>query len=266
MKSSGRYLTNIFSFFGRLGRKWFSRISLAGILLPWSSKRKRISNLLQEGSFVQVLRKGVDLLDTETQQEIRQWIISQQTDEGGFPDRAGKCDLYYSLFGFFLADALDLEMVISRLKEFVKKIGLQENLTEIDHFCLTILYASLLPHNPKLRQLKRNILKMQGDGFLPQNDYNQFLTVLSLLYLNDYLGAWRLLKSFGETLLITTFRKTQATKMQSPALWQLLKCCLIISGLEKMMKNVSKSCRFTKVAEGFRHFRMPHYRICCPPR
>lgn len=45
------------------------------------------------------LRNALDLLDEQGREEVLQFIASQQNSDGGFMDRAGKSDLYYSLFG-----------------------------------------------------------------------------------------------------------------------------------------------------------------------
>lgn len=52
--------------------------------------------------------EGFAMLDTESQDEVRKFIKDQQTESGGFIDRAGFPDLYYTLFGSFLLSATDL--------------------------------------------------------------------------------------------------------------------------------------------------------------
>ena len=51
---------------------------------------------------------GFALLDAESQDEVRNFIVEQQDESGGFCDRAGFPDLYYTLFGSFLSSATGL--------------------------------------------------------------------------------------------------------------------------------------------------------------
>jgi hypothetical protein len=48
---------------------------------------------------------GFSMLDAESQSEVTKFTLGQQVESGGFCDRAGYPDLYYSLFGFFLVKA-----------------------------------------------------------------------------------------------------------------------------------------------------------------
>lgn len=48
---------------------------------------------------VDLLRNALALLDEQGREEVMQFIVSQQNADGGFRDRGGKSDLYYSLFG-----------------------------------------------------------------------------------------------------------------------------------------------------------------------
>ena len=54
---------------------------------------------------ISLLRKALDLLDEQGQEEVFQFLISQQNENGGFKDRGGRSDLYYSLFGMLSLEA-----------------------------------------------------------------------------------------------------------------------------------------------------------------
>jgi hypothetical protein len=54
---------------------------------------------------VSLLRNALDSLDGQGQQEVFQFLESQQNVDGGFQDRGGRSDLYYSLFGMLLLGA-----------------------------------------------------------------------------------------------------------------------------------------------------------------
>jgi len=46
-----------------------------------------------------LLRNALDLLDEQGREEVLKFLVSQQNPDGGFQDRGGRSDLYYSLFG-----------------------------------------------------------------------------------------------------------------------------------------------------------------------
>jgi len=62
----------------------------------------------QANSLESVLKNSLKLLDTQTIDEIKDFIKSQHTKQGGFADKGGKCDLYYTLFGCYITEALDI--------------------------------------------------------------------------------------------------------------------------------------------------------------
>jgi len=48
---------------------------------------------------IALLGNALNLLDEQGREEVLQFLISQQNPDGGFHDRGGRSDLYYSLFG-----------------------------------------------------------------------------------------------------------------------------------------------------------------------
>lgn len=59
---------------------------------------------------VSLLRNALDVLDEQGQTEVFQFLRSQQNTDGGFKDRGGRSDLYYSLFGMMLLRAIESEV------------------------------------------------------------------------------------------------------------------------------------------------------------
>ena len=51
---------------------------------------------------ISLLQNAISLLDEQGSEEVIQFILSQQNADGGFKDRGGKSDLYYSLFGMMM--------------------------------------------------------------------------------------------------------------------------------------------------------------------
>ncbi|HEY3373263.1 MAG TPA: prenyltransferase/squalene oxidase repeat-containing protein [Prolixibacteraceae bacterium] len=54
---------------------------------------------------IALLRNAFVLLDDQGRKEVLQFIITNQNPDGGFRDRGGKSDLYYSLFGMMILRA-----------------------------------------------------------------------------------------------------------------------------------------------------------------
>lgn len=138
-----------------------------------------------------VLGASVKLLDDHTNGEMRAFLKSQQTTAGGFADRGGKCDLYYSLFGLFVSEALGMQEVIPSLKRYILEITRTGELEGIHWHCAVILYAKLfgvgaLP--PTLRQRPRAI----GDKDRSlQTSYSLFINLLTFYYTEDYLRLYQ---------------------------------------------------------------------------
>lgn len=82
---------------------------------------------------------GFTALDEISQAELRQFILKQQSDSGGFCDRAGIPDTYYSLFGFFLARASGMEEVAGRLFRYTDDKPLHSQTSLINRCCLAIV-------------------------------------------------------------------------------------------------------------------------------
>jgi len=58
---------------------------------------------------IALLRNALNLLDEQGREEVLQFLISQQNPDGGFQDRGGRSDLYYSLFGGLMLRAAEKE-------------------------------------------------------------------------------------------------------------------------------------------------------------
>ena len=151
-------------------------------------------NKLQVKSIESVLKNAVALIDTESLREMRTYIISQQTSEGGFSDRAGKCDVYYSLFGCYVAEALDVTETNTQLKQYVQHVVLSDNLKGINLYCASILYAKLFGLDTFPTLLRKNVLTdlHQTGSRLPI--YSNFLSLLTFYYLKDLQGIFRIIK------------------------------------------------------------------------
>ena len=156
-------------------------------------------NKIQVKSIESVLKNAVVMIDPESLKQMRSYVINQQTSEGGFPDRAGKCDIYYSLFGCFIAEALDIKAINAPLKHYVNNVARTNNLTGINLYCASILYAKLFGLETFPKDLKKKVLSdlNQTGNQLPI--YSNFLSMLTYYYLNDLKGLYRIIKSAKST-------------------------------------------------------------------
>jgi len=153
-------------------------------------------NKFKVRSIESVLKNAVSMIDPESLKQMRAYIISQQTSEGGFPDRAGKCDIYYSVFGMYVAEALDVLTINAPLKHYVNKVARSESLSGINLHCTSILYAKLFGLDTFPKHLIKKVLAdlTKTDGQIPV--YTNFLNLLTFYYLKDLKGIFRIMKGF----------------------------------------------------------------------
>jgi hypothetical protein len=149
-----------------------------------------------------VLRKSVYIMDADAVERIKNYIISRHTSSGGFPDKAGKTDLYYSLFGFFLAEALDLKELFPSIKRYVEKEITGNDPAGIHLYCAAILYAKTGKDHSVRYALQKKVRHALGDQMKKQPAYTAFLTLLACYYLEDYKGLYMIrkqIKAFNKT-------------------------------------------------------------------
>lgn len=109
---------------------------------------------------IDLLRNALNLLDKQGREEVLQFILSQQNADGGFRDRGGRSDLYYSLFGGLMIRAWSMEHEawgmepgatlpelvegkILKLKQFIARQSKSEVPGFIEKCCLVLLQKEL---------------------------------------------------------------------------------------------------------------------------
>ena len=78
------------------------------------------------------------MLDETSKTELKNFVKGQQLASGAFTDRAGQPDLYYSLFGAWMAEALHLKPQKEKLKIFIQDIN-PEKRKKIDRFAILLI-------------------------------------------------------------------------------------------------------------------------------
>lgn len=146
----------------------------------------------QKRSIESILQKSTTIINADIQDEIKKYLLKSFTKDGGFADRGGKTDIYYTLFGCFVAEALSVKEVFPQLKIYVKKNVEEDSLNGINLFSAAILYAKLFgvdSNTLRLRKLVRAELEKANN-----QEYSNFIGLLTLYYLEDYRNLLKLRK------------------------------------------------------------------------
>jgi hypothetical protein len=154
-------------------------------------------------SIESVLKKSINLLNDEMADEIRSFIRNKLTPQGGFADRAGKSDLYYSLFGYYIAEAFSVTDAIDSLKNYIKNKVTDSNLSGVNLYCGAILYAKLHGIDDLTQKLGRRITAELKVSQVKQAEYSNFMGFLALYYLGDFLALKRLINQYKSNDLHT---------------------------------------------------------------
>ncbi len=97
---------------------------------------------------INYLKKGFDVLDQQTQEELITFLKLSQDETGGFTDRAGSPDLYYSLFGSWLAQAAGQDELLVGLASFIKNKDVG-NLGVVEQMSLLLIRSDLMKDEKK---------------------------------------------------------------------------------------------------------------------
>lgn len=145
---------------------------------------------------ISILSNAIALLDDQGREEVLQFLLSNQNEDGGFRDRGGRSDLYYSLFGMLMLKGAwgmghgawrkesNLQLVdesILKLKQF---IDLQTTSTVpgfIERCCLVLLQKELKSSNvsrlQSLWSLGRSFIKERHSINISYRSFVLFLTL-----------------------------------------------------------------------------------------
>jgi hypothetical protein len=173
---------------------------------------------------IALLRNALNLLDEQGREEVLQFLISQQNPDGGFKDRGGRSDLYYSLFGGLMLRAAEKESedrrpeageplpereavegsnphgAILKLKQFVIRQSTAEVPGFIERCCLVLLRKELKTgRNSQIKSLislRKSFWKERRSISLSYRSFVLFLTLDAVLPFRKILkiGAKSMLK------------------------------------------------------------------------
>ena len=74
---------------------------------------------------------------------VRDFLLGQQNDDGGFRDRAGRSDLYYTVFALDGLLALRADLPVERVTKFLESFGAGDGLDFVHLCCLARAWAAL---------------------------------------------------------------------------------------------------------------------------
>ena len=167
---------------------------------------------------IALLRNALNLLDEQGREEVLQFLISQQNPDGGFPDRGGRSDLYYSMFGGLMlrawgegqrAEGMEtevllpereiVEVAILKLRQYIAQQTNAEVSGFIERCCLVLLQKELKAgRNSQARaliSLGKSFWKERHSINLSYRSFVLFLTLDAVLPFREILkiGAKRML-------------------------------------------------------------------------
>jgi prenyltransferase beta subunit len=96
---------------------------------------------------LQVARLAPKVL-AESSELVHQFFLRQQNADGGFKDRSGRSDLYYTVFGLEGLLALQASLPIEPVASFLNSFGTGENLDFVHLSCLARCRAALAFNEP----------------------------------------------------------------------------------------------------------------------
>lgn len=161
------------------------------------------------------------LLDEEGREEVLQFLVSQQNPDGGFQDRGGRSDLYYSLFGVLMLRATEKETedrrreteeplpeqeavkgMIQKLNQFVVSQQNSEVPGFIEKCCLVLLQKELkTERNSQIKALISLGKSFWKERLSINMSYRSFVLFLTL---DAVLPFHSLLKSGAKRILART--------------------------------------------------------------
>lgn len=162
---------------------------------------KHISHTPLYRQMIDLLRNALLLLDEQGREEVTHFVLSQQNPDGGFRDRGGRSDLYYSLFGMMIlkVSPLNLPMrdlengdgALYQLQQYIVSQTSSKNPGFIEQCCLVLLQKELktgrLPRIKSIISLCGSFWKERKSINLSYRSFVLFLTLDAVLPFRGFL-------------------------------------------------------------------------------
>lgn len=136
------------------------------------------------------------MLDTESQAQVKQFVKKKQLENGCFVNRAGLADLYYSLFGTWIASGIGLEEELEKHRRFVLEKETAEN-NLVDDFALLIIRSVLFQN----KSIKPSVFKLIRTAFLTRHKTSIYYRIFLFLFTFDAFYSKNIIRFFGRITL-----------------------------------------------------------------
>ena len=124
---------------------------------------------------------------------VTHFLHSQMNDDGGFKDRAGASDLYYTVFGLEGLLALRADLPAARVEQYLRSFGSGEGLDFIHLSCLARCWAALPPETRRAAPRDEILARVEtyrtpdgtynaAKGSQAGNLYGCFIALLAFAY------------------------------------------------------------------------------------
>lgn len=87
----------------------------------------------------------------ESAELVRDFFLRQQNSDGGFKDRSGRSDLYYTVFGIEGLLALQATLPVASLRGYLESFGVGDGLDFVHRCCLLRCHAALSGNDHRWR-------------------------------------------------------------------------------------------------------------------
>ncbi|MCF6358078.1 MAG: hypothetical protein L3J54_09760 [Draconibacterium sp.] len=134
---------------------------------------------------IQYVEAGFNVLDEETQQQIIIFLETQQHKNGGFTDRGGNPDLYYSIFGFWLCLAGNCTGHLDSFKSYITTQKDNQKIGPVEQMAVILIDTELFKPQ-KSRSLFSLLKVVFGKGKRIELSYKFFLLTLVIDAQNRY--------------------------------------------------------------------------------
>ncbi len=95
---------------------------------------------------LQVMRLASRVLG-DSKELVGEFLLAQENPDGGFSDRAGRSDLYYTVFGIDALVGLQIQAPLERLNRYLARFGAGEQLDFVHLCCLARARGALGLHD-----------------------------------------------------------------------------------------------------------------------
>src|SRR5260370_34248622 len=127
---------------------------------------------------LQIARLSPKLLG-DSSKRVERFLPSQRNDDGGFKDRSGNSDLYYTVFGLEALIALSAEVPAAAVAAYLRGFGPGESLDLLHLCCLVRAWANVCRSGPPLdadalaARIEAHRTPDGGDNTLPRAEARQ---------------------------------------------------------------------------------------------